>query len=257
MRPIRQALFLLSAVCALAGGVAAQARDSASPSTFYLKDGDRVVFYGDSITEQRLYTSFVESYVVTRFPRLNVWFVHSGWGGDRVTGGGGGPIDLRLRRDVIAYRPTVMTIMLGMNDAGVRPYDAAVFNTYSAGYEHIISAVKGALPGLRITAIEPSPFDDVTRPPEFAGGYNAVLIRYGEFVKQLAEREHLTVAGMTTTECPRSRSSAIFSSGSAPASIAIRQSGRSLSTANPAFWTNHPCMVTSREALTPYTSTAP
>src|SRR5205085_290837 len=82
---------------------------------FYLKNGDRVVFYGDSITDQRLYTTFIETYVVTRFPKMNVSFVHSGWGGDRVAGGGGGPIDLRLQRDVFAYHPTVMTIMLAMN----------------------------------------------------------------------------------------------------------------------------------------------
>ena len=87
---------------------------------FYLKDGDRVVFYGDSITDQRLYTTFAETYVVTRFPKANVKFVHSGWGGDRVTGGGGGPIDVRLDRDVIAYKPTVVTIMLGMNDGSYR-----------------------------------------------------------------------------------------------------------------------------------------
>jgi hypothetical protein len=35
---------------------------------FELKDGDRVVFYGDSITEQRLYTTYVEQYVLTRYP---------------------------------------------------------------------------------------------------------------------------------------------------------------------------------------------
>src|SRR5512137_3224508 len=73
---------------------------------FYLKDGDRVVFYGDSITEQRLYTVYTETYVVTRFPQLNVTFVHSGVGGDRVAGGWAGPIDLRLSRDVFPYRPT-------------------------------------------------------------------------------------------------------------------------------------------------------
>src|SRR5437588_6069061 len=83
---------------------------------FYLKSGDRVVFYGDSITDQRLYTTFVESYAVTRFPDMNVAFIHSGWGGDRVTGGGGGLIETRLSRDVYAYHPTVMTVMLGMND---------------------------------------------------------------------------------------------------------------------------------------------
>jgi len=85
---------------------------AAEPSGFYLRDGDRVVFYGDSITDQRLYTTFVETYAVTRFPRMKLTFVHSGWGGDTVNGGGGGPIDLRLKRDVFAYSPTVMTIML-------------------------------------------------------------------------------------------------------------------------------------------------
>src|SRR3979411_1568062 len=83
---------------------------------FSLKDGDRVVCSGDSITAQRLYTTFVETFVLTRFPKLDVRFVHSGWGGDRVSGGAGGNIDVRMQRDVIAYRPTVMTIMLGMND---------------------------------------------------------------------------------------------------------------------------------------------
>lgn len=165
---------------------------------FALKDGDRVVFYGDSITEQRLYTTFTETYVVTRFPKMDVSFVHSGWGGDRVGGGGGGTIDLRLRRDVFAYKPTVMTIMLGMNDASYRAFDEKIFATYSKGYEHIIDSVKSTLPGIRITAIQPSPFDDVTRAPNFEGGYNNVLIRYGQFVKELAEKEKLGVADLNT-----------------------------------------------------------
>ena len=59
---------------------------------FALKQNDRVVFFGDSITDQRLYTTFAETYVVTRFPKANISFVHSGWGGDRVSGGGGGPV---------------------------------------------------------------------------------------------------------------------------------------------------------------------
>jgi lysophospholipase L1-like esterase len=167
-------------------------------NSFYLKEGDRVVFYGDSITDQRLYTSFVESYVVTRFPHMHISFVHSGWGGDRATGGGGGKIDERLRRDVIAYKPTVVTIMLGMNDGGYRPFDADLFNAYANGYRHIVRTLKEALPGIRITLIQPSPYDDVTRPPGFQGGYNAVLVRYGEFVKQLALEEALQVADLNT-----------------------------------------------------------
>jgi len=90
---------------------------------FYLHDGDRVVFYGDSITEQAYYTTFVESYVLTRYPRFNVAFVNSGVGGDRVSGGAAGPIEKRLDRDVIGQKPTVLTIMLGMNDGGYRVFD--------------------------------------------------------------------------------------------------------------------------------------
>src|SRR5437763_6809041 len=123
---------------------------AADESGFYLKDGDRVVFYGDSITDQRLYTTFVETYVVTRFPKMNVSFVHSGWGGDRVTGGGGGPIDMRLQRDVFAYHPTVMTIMLAMNDASYRPFDQPIFDIYSNGYKHIRDKLKETLPNLRL-----------------------------------------------------------------------------------------------------------
>ncbi|MCL4401945.1 MAG: SGNH/GDSL hydrolase family protein, partial [Acidobacteria bacterium] len=132
---------------------------------FHLKAGDRVVFYGDSITDQRLYTTFVETYVVTRFPAMPVDFVHSGWGGDRVSGGIGGPIDLRLNRDVLPYKPTVITIMLGMNDGSYRPFDQGIFDQYANGYRGIVQNLKKALPEARITVIQPSPFDDVTRPP--------------------------------------------------------------------------------------------
>jgi lysophospholipase L1-like esterase len=166
---------------------------------FCLKDGDQVVFYGDSITEQRLYTTYTETYVVTRFPQLNVRFVHCGVGGDRVTGGWAGPIDLRLNRDVLPYKPTVMTVMLGMNDGSYRAFDAKIFETYSAGYQHILDRVKSTLPGIRLTLIQPSPYDDVTRPAGFEGGYNAVLVRYGQFVKELAQKQECGVADLNAS----------------------------------------------------------
>ena len=170
----------------------------ANAADFYLKNGDRVVFYGDSITDQRLYTTFTETFIVTRFPKKDVTFVHSGWGGDRVTGGGGGPIDRRLARDVFAYKPTVMTIMLGMNDASYRAFEPKIFETYTKGFEHIIDSVKKTLPGIRITLIQPSPYDDVTQTPKFEGGYNAVLVRYGDFLKDLAKKEGLDLADLNT-----------------------------------------------------------
>jgi lysophospholipase L1-like esterase len=182
---MRFAAFLVLALCARG-------------ADFYLHPNDVVVFYGDSITDQRLYTTYVETFVVTRFPKLPVRFVHSGWGGDRVTGGGGGPIDDRLKRDVLSYKPTVMTIMLGMNDGRYRAFDEDVFHTFTDGYEHIVKAMSDAVPGLRITLIDPSPYDDVTRAPMFEGGYNAVLLKYGEYLRALASRKSLDFADLNT-----------------------------------------------------------
>ncbi len=189
LRPIPRFPRLPAALLLLAAAAAAQ-------TPFHLKAGDTVVFYGDSITDQRLYTTFVETFAVTRFPALPVRFVHSGWGGDRVSGGGGGPVDVRLKRDVLAYHPSVVTIMLGMNDGRYRPFEEGIFRDFTTGYEHIVHSLRSGLPGVRITAIRPSPYDDVTQPPKFEGGYNAVLVRYGDYLKDLAARENLTLADL-------------------------------------------------------------
>lgn len=161
---------------------------------FYLKDGDRVVFYGDSITDQRLYSTFIESYCVSRFPKEHFTFIHSGWGGDRVTGGGGGPIDLRLDRDVFVYKPNVVTICLGMNDGSYRNFDQGIFDTYVKGYRHILDRLTKELPGVRITLLTASAYDDFTRPVGFPGGYNATLIAYGKAVEGLAKEYKATLA---------------------------------------------------------------
>ena len=165
-------------------------------AAFYLHDGDRVVFYGDSITEHRHYAAFVETYVVTRFPGLRVAFVNSGVGGDTVAGGPAGPIQVRLERDIVAQKPTVLTIMLGMNDAKYRAFDEPLFQAYKSGLEHIVTTAKSELPGIRITLAAPSPFDDVTQPPQFPGGYNGVLVRYGQYVRELAQRDTLGFADL-------------------------------------------------------------
>ena len=162
--------------------------------TFFLKDNDRVVFYGDSITDQRQYTTYIESYCVTRFPKKNLTFVHSGWGGDRVTGGGGGPIDLRLQRDVLPYKPTVVTICLGMNDASYQAFNQNIFNTYVSGYRHIIETLQKELPGVRLTLLTAPAYDDVTKTPGFAGGYNSTLVAYGEAVRELGQEYNIPVA---------------------------------------------------------------
>jgi lysophospholipase L1-like esterase len=165
---------------------------------FLLKDGDTVVFYGDSITERRLYSSFTEAYVLTRFPKLNVRFVNSGWAGDTVAGGAGGPLEVRLKRDVIAYKPTVVTVLLGMNDGHYQPLTETTYADFANGYEKLVNILKAGLPNVRLTLLEPSPHDDVTQPPQFPGGYNGVLTRFGQFLLALGEREKITVVDLNS-----------------------------------------------------------
>ena len=155
---------------------------------FYLHNGDTVVFYGDSITEQNYYNQYVELYAATRFPLMRVNFYGAGVGGDRVTGGGGGPIDQRLARDVFAERPTVVTVMLGMNDGGYRPTTDEIEQTYVKGYEHLLDSIRTHVPGVRLTLLGPSPYDDVTRPVTFPGGYNAVMQHFAEIDQSLADK---------------------------------------------------------------------
>ena len=155
---------------------------------FYLHNGDTVVFYGDSITEQNYYNQWVQVYVATRFPWMRVHFYGAGIGGDRVTGGWAGPVDQRLARDVFPEKPTVVTVMLGMNDGGYQPTTNEIEETYVKGYQHLLDSLREHLPGVRLTLLGPSPFDDVTRPVTFAGGYNTVMQHFAEIDQSLADK---------------------------------------------------------------------
>jgi lysophospholipase L1-like esterase len=80
---------------------------------FALKDGDTVVFLGDSITAARTYGKIVETYTLLRYPARTVRFVNAGRGGDTAAGG-----LRRLDRDVFAHKPAVVTVAYGVNDIG-------------------------------------------------------------------------------------------------------------------------------------------
>ena len=181
--------------------VAVAMAPAASPGTdvsrgYYLHPNDTVVMYGDSITEQNYYNQWVELYTVTRFPHMRVHFFGAGVGGDRVTGGGGGPIDRRLARDVFAEKPTVVTIMLGMNDGGYRALTEEIEATYTKGYEHILDSIRQNATGVRVTLLGPSPYDDVTAPPGFPGGYNASMVKLAEIDQQLAQQHDATFVNL-------------------------------------------------------------
>src|SRR3954454_20129937 len=111
--------WLLAALCLVSAAPAASAQD------FFFKKGDVVVVMGDSITEQRLYSNYLEAWSVTRFPEYRLVFRNVGIGGDRSTGG-----NSRFKRDVLPYKPTALTVDFGMNDGSYRDFDEKIFATY-------------------------------------------------------------------------------------------------------------------------------
>lgn len=160
---------------------------AAAPAQFAVRDGERIAFYGDSITDNGEYTKLVETYIVTHFPKWNVRFYNAGVGGDRVSGGWMGPVDDRLPRDLFSRKPTLVTVMLGMNDAGYREFQQPLLDNFNKGYRHILDRFKTEIPKARVWLIKPSPYDDVTRGSTIPGGYNSVLLRYSEAVGQMAQ----------------------------------------------------------------------
>src|SRR5713226_5723635 len=78
---------------------------------FPFAPNDRILFLGDSITEQYQYTTDIEIYLTTRFPDWNLTFFNAGIGGD--TAGGGRN---RITRDVLSETPTIVLVNFGMND---------------------------------------------------------------------------------------------------------------------------------------------
>ncbi len=80
---------------------------------YALRDGDTVVFLGDSITAARRYDRVIENYTLLRFPQRQVRFINAGKGGDTMAGG-----LARLDRDVFDHGATVLFVAFGFNDIG-------------------------------------------------------------------------------------------------------------------------------------------
>src|SRR5437762_13611481 len=98
------ALGLLTVCCAAA---------ERSAAGFPLQDGDVWVMAGDSITAQHLHSNYFEAFCYARYPKLKFAFRNSGVGGHTI------PSTLnRFEHDIAAWKPTVVSVELGMNDAG-------------------------------------------------------------------------------------------------------------------------------------------
>ncbi len=115
-----------------------------------------------------------------------------------MAGGWAGTVDQRIDRDVLPSKPTVLTVMLGMNDGGYKPFDAMGLARYKDGMEHILTRVSAAHPTARVTVLRPGAFDDVSRPKAFPGGYDDVLRRHGCVAEGLGRARGATIVDMRT-----------------------------------------------------------
>ncbi len=194
-KPMRWMGVVVCGACALA----ACATTAAYGQQFALKDGDTVVFYGDSITAQRLYTRDVEDFLLTRYPTLHLHFVNAGVPGDSVNGGYAGTMTERVARDVAPFHPGMITVMLGMNDGGWGYGGPETEPNFQKGYRALLDALRKAAPGAAITLICPTPYDEITHGTEFPG-YARVIDKFASDVAgigaafQAAGDRNITVA---------------------------------------------------------------
>jgi len=86
---------------------------SIARAEFAIRDGDTVVFLGDSITAARQYGKIIETYTLLRFPERKVRFINAGKGGETAKGS----LE-RLEKDVFGHGATLVTVAYGINDIG-------------------------------------------------------------------------------------------------------------------------------------------
>jgi lysophospholipase L1-like esterase len=170
-----------------------------APAEIDLKDGDSVVFLGDSITHQCLYTQYVEDFYYTRYPERRIHFHNSGVGGDRAA-----DALARFDDDVAAFKPKVVTILLGMNDGGYTKFEPEIFDTYEKGMTELLDKI--AAIGAAAVPMTPTMFDARAfemRPhkqPRYPY-YNAVLAFYGAWLREQASLRGLGYVNMWSPLC--------------------------------------------------------
>lgn len=150
----------------------------------FIRPNDRVVFLGDSITAQKLYTQYVQNFYGAYHPDWKVGFVNAGVGGDTSSGAVN-----RVQKDVINQNPTVVTICFGMNDAAYRPtVDPEGLKKFSDGMKQLISVIrektKARIVLLSTTCVDP-------HRNEKLAGYNTTLAAFVAETKRIAESEKL------------------------------------------------------------------
>ncbi|MCX8156135.1 MAG: SGNH/GDSL hydrolase family protein [Verrucomicrobiae bacterium] len=103
-----------------------------------LPPGARLAIVGDSITEQKLYSKYMETYLLACAGRTDMKVFQFGWGGERADG-----FAARAANDLGVFQPTVVTTCYGMNDGQYRPYADDIGRAYEANTRRYVEILKG------------------------------------------------------------------------------------------------------------------
>ena len=135
--------------------------------TVQLPANARVAIIGDSITEQKLYSKFIETYLLACTGRNDIKVFQFGWSGERAGG-----FAARLENDLSVFNPTVATTCYGMNDGSYTAYTPAIGAEYEKNMRLVMEGLKkmgvqliavgspGAVDTKFFTRFEPAVYND-------------------------------------------------------------------------------------------------
>jgi lysophospholipase L1-like esterase len=123
-------------------------RKAPAPGPLLLKEGDRLAIIGDSITEQKMYSRLIETYLTACVPELKITARQFGWSGETAEG-----FLQRMTNDCLRFEPTVATLSYGMNDHRYRTFDLENSRWYRQNYSAVVSGLESS--GARVVIGSP------------------------------------------------------------------------------------------------------
>ena len=155
-----------------------------------LQQGDHVAVIGDSITEQKLYSLYIENYLLMCKPKGGLTATQFGWGGETAEG-----FSKRMANDCLRFKPTVATTCFGMNDGRYSPMDEGKAKWYRDAQRSVVKQLKEA--GVRFIVVgSPGVVDADTfrKDPAQAEMYNKTLAALRDIDRELAKEEGVAFA---------------------------------------------------------------
>lgn len=182
--------FPVLAMLALTFALPATAADGDAPR---VTADTRLAILGDSITEQKQYSKFIELYVTACATPAAASVHNFGWGGESAP-----HFANRMAGDVMPWMPTLMTVCYGMNDGAYRAYTDQVGEKYRNGMRKILEQAKQV--NVPVLVGGPGAVDTATfkRTATTPAVYNETLSKLNDIAKELAEEfgmPHVDVHG--------------------------------------------------------------